>query len=97
MPSNFVLNMLATFLALVNTTLITGFIYTICKTQIEGSPIFIPIGGVIFIIISLVILYWTWKLTIKLWVIDFKPKNKGNKNGKFSSSLLYNKSINTRK
>lgn len=74
MPSHIVLNIGATFLAIINTALILYYIYVTYTTNIDSTPLVIIIIGYIFFGISLLFLYFTWFLIYKIWKI---PNSKG--------------------
>ena len=74
MPSHIVLNIGATFLAIINTALILCYIYVMYTTNIDSTPLVIIIIGYIFSGISLLFLYFTWFLIYKIWKI---PNSKG--------------------
>ena len=74
MPSHIVLNIGATFLAIINTALILHYIYVTYTTNIDSTPLVIIIIGYIFSGISLLFLYFTWFLIYKIWKI---PNSKG--------------------
>ncbi len=71
MPSHIVLNIGATFLAIINTALILYYIYVSCVVNIYSTPLFITLIGYIFAGVSLVFLYFTWFLIYKIWKIPY--------------------------